>query len=289
MLISRIVRLIKPHFTHSFRLLNTGKPIVQLKLTNDTHATIIIDDKEVKYDWIFLRDSCQCHQCIDPSTKQKLYNTTDIPLTIAPKYISNENNLEIIWNQSLLNQKNTDIHRSLYSNEWLRTYSSSKNIARARYHDRPSVYWNRKDIQQIDLHVTCDDYLHSDQGFYRALKYLNDYGLVFIDNVQGEFTVERLTERIGEIRHSFYGKSWDVKSVEQAINVAYTSQALGLHMDLLYFEAPPGLQFLHSLKNNVKGGAGYYVDSFRAADILRQNDPESFQSLCSYPVTFRFK
>jgi gamma-butyrobetaine dioxygenase len=277
-----IIRLIKPRFF-------SANSIIKLRSINDTHATIIIDGKEVKYDWIFLRDSCQCHQCIDPSTRQKLHNTTDIPLTIAPKYISNENVLEILWNQSLLNQRNTDPHRSLYSNDWLRTYSSSQNIVRARYDDRPSIYWNRNDINQIDLHIKCDDYLYSDQGFYTALKYLNDYGLVFIDNVTGEFTVERLVERIGEIRRTFYGKSWDVKSVEQATNVAYTSQALSLHMDLLYFEAPPGLQFLHSLKNNVKGGASYFVDSFRAAKFLRQNDPEAFQSLCSYPVTFHYR
>ncbi len=288
MLIFRINRLL----TKFHRLIHT-EIYLELKSINNTHATIVINGKEIKYDWIFLRDSCQCHQCIDLSTKQKIHNTTDIPLTISPQYtdlkILNNNTLEIFWNQPLLNQKTIDVHRRLYSSDWLRTYSSLKNITQARYNDRSYIYWNRNDIQQLNLHVNCDDYLYSDQGIYTALKYLNDYGLVFIDNVQGEFLVERLTERIGEIRHTFYGKSWDVKSMEQAINVAYTSQALGLHMDLLYFEAPPGLQFLHSLRNDVKGGASYYADSFRAAEILRQNDPEAFQILCSYPVTFHYR
>jgi len=308
MLTSRIIRLLinfsirqKPNFIHlssSYKQINIktheNNPIkFELKSINNTHATLIIDDKEIKYDWIFLRDSCQCHQCIDRSTRQKLHNTTDIPLTISPQHkelkILNGNVLEILWNQPLLNQNNTAVHRSLYSSTWLRAYSSSENIARARYSNSPPVYWNRNDIQQVDLHVKCDDYLYSDQGLYNVLKLLNEYGLVFIDNVQGEFAVEHLTERIGEIRHTFYGKSWDVKSIEQAINVAYTSQALGLHMDLLYFESPPGLQFLHSLINNVKGGASYYVDSFRAAEILREKDPEGFRSLCSYPVTFHYR
>jgi len=308
MLTSRIIRLLinfsnrqKPNFIHlssSYNQINIktheNNPIkFELKSINNTHATVIIDNKEIKYDWIFLRDSCQCHQCIDRSTRQKLHNTTDIPLTISPRdkelKILNGNVLEILWNQPLLNQKNTAVHRSLYSSTWLRAYSSSENIARARYSNSPPIYWNRNDIQQVDLHVKCDDYLYSDQGLYNVLKLLNEYGLVFIDNVQGEFAVEHLTERIGEIRHTFYGKSWDVKSIEQAINVAYTSQALGLHMDLLYFESPPGLQFLHSLINNVKGGASYYVDSFRAAEILREKDPEGFRSLCSYPVTFHYR
>ncbi|CAF1475208.1 unnamed protein product [Rotaria sp. Silwood1] len=280
---------------NSFKSIHKNNQIqFKLKSINDTHATLIINGKECKYDWIFLRDSCQCHQCIDLSTKQKRHKTTDIPLTISPQQtglkILNNNILEIHWNQPLLNEKNnSNIHRSLYSSTWLQTYSTSENIARSRYQDRPFIYWNRNDIQKVNLHVKCNDYLYSDQGLYTVLKYLNDYGLVFIDNVQGEFTVEHLVERIGEIRHTFYGKTWDVRNVQQAINVAYTSQELGLHMDLLYFEAPPGLQFLHSLENNVHGGASYYADTFRAAEILRQNDPEAFQILCSYPVTFHYR
>lgn len=266
---------------------------LKLKSINDTHAILIINGKEYKYDWIFLRDSCQCHQCIDRSTKQKLHCTTDVPLNIYPKQeglkILNGNALEIIWNQSLLNEKNTDLHRSTYSNSWLQTYSTAERIARSRYNDRPIVHWNRNDLQNVNLRVECDDYLHSDETFYTVLKHLNDYGLVFIDNVQGEFAIEHLVERIGDIRHTFYGKTWDVRNAQEAINVAYTAQPLGPHMDLLYFEAPPGLQFLHSLANNVRGGESYYIDSFRAAEIIRQNDPEAFQLLCSYPVTFHYR
>ncbi|CAF2042993.1 unnamed protein product [Rotaria magnacalcarata] len=300
MLISRALRLLR----YSPVLINRknlseqrhGNNHVDLRLKsiNDTHVTLIIDGKELKYDWIFLRDSCQCHQCIDSSSKQKLHRTTDIPLNISPHeakiQVLDNNNLEIVWNQPLLNQtKNIGKHQSLYSSSWLRTYSTSENIARARYNDRPYVYWTRNNIQHVDLHVKCDDYLHSDQGLYTVLKLLHDYGIAFIDNVRGEFTVERLVERIGEIRHTFYGKTWNVQNVKQAINVAYTSVELGLHMDLLYFEAPPGLQYLHSLANDVKGGASYYADAFRAAEILRQNDPEAFEILCSYPVTFHYR
>lgn len=268
--------------------------VFELKSINDTHATLIIDGKEFKYDWMFLRDSCQCSKCVDASSRQKFHRTTDVPFNISPKNngirILDNNLLEIIWNQSLIDQKQeNDIHRSLYSSTWLRTYSTAENIASARYNNCPYVLWNRNDIEKINLQINCNDYLHSDKEFYRTLKCLNDYGIAFINNVQGESTIERLVERIGEIYHTFYGKTWDVRSVPNATNVAYTSQHLGLHMDLLYFEAPPGLQFLHSLANNVIGGASYFADSFRAAEILRQNDPESFNILCSYPVTFHYK
>ncbi|CAF3927885.1 unnamed protein product, partial [Rotaria sordida] len=127
---------------NSFNNIHKNNQIqLELKSVNDTHVTLIINNKEYKYDWIFLRDSCQCHQCIDLSTKQKLYNTTDIPLTISPQQqtgikILNNNILEIYWNQSLLNETNSHIHHSLYSSTWLQTYSTLKNITRSRYNDR---------------------------------------------------------------------------------------------------------------------------------------------------------
>ena len=292
MLIPRISRLLLTKFPirHVQSFVNTTQTSLTLKSIDRTHLTVIIDNEEIRFDWIFLRDSCQCSTCIDPSSKQKFHHTADIPWNIVPRQqgiqILDNSILEILWHQSLTNEQ---FHRSLYSSTWLRTYSSLKRIAQSRFDDRPLIYWTRKDLVNVNLHLTCDEYLHTDQGLYTALKHLNDYGLVFLDGVHGEFTVERLVERIGEIRHTFYGKSWNVKSVEQATNVAYTSQALGLHMDLLYFEAPPGLQFLHSLKNNVRGGHSYYVDSFHAAESLRKEDPQAFESLCSYPLTFHYR
>ena len=292
MLIPQVSRwvLTKLSIRHVQSFANTNQSIIPkllgFKSIDNTHLTLIIDNESIQFDWIFLRDSCQCPRCIDPSSKQKYHHTADIPWNISPREqgirILDNSTLEILWN-------NETTHRSLYSSAWLHAYSSSKQIDQLRFNDRPLIHWTRKDLDHVNLHVHSDDYLHTDQGLYTVLKHLNDYGLVFLDHVHGKFTVEHLVERIGEIRRTFYGKSWNVKSVEQAINVAYTSQALGLHMDLLYFEAPPGLQYLHSLKNNVKGGESYYVDSFHAAEILRQEDPEAFQILCSYPVTFHYR
>ncbi|CAF4844889.1 unnamed protein product, partial [Rotaria sp. Silwood2] len=89
--------------------------------------------------------------------------------------------LEIIWNQPILNQKNSNIHRCLYLSVSLQTYPTSKNVSCARYHDCRFIYWNRNDIQQVTRHVQFNNYLNYDQDFYTALNYLTDYGLVFID------------------------------------------------------------------------------------------------------------
>jgi gamma-butyrobetaine dioxygenase len=70
---------------------------------------------------------------------------------------------------------------------------------------------------------------------------------------------------------------------------SYTPVYLGLHMDLLYFRNPPGIQLLHCLKNSVTGGASIFADSFFAANQLRTNHPELFEILCELPQTFHYK
>lgn len=87
----------------------------------------------------------------------------------------------------------------------------------------------------------------------------------------------------------FLGLTWDVKSIPDAKNIAYTSLKLGLHMDLLYFECPPGLQFLHSLKNSVIGGESIFLDSFKAIQVLKNQFPQYYNDLTQIPITYHYK
>ena len=60
-------------------------------------------------------------------------------------------------------------------------------------------------------------------------------------------------------------------------------------MDLLYFESPPGLQFLHSIQNSTTGGESLFADSFRAATLIRMDAPELFRALTRFPVTYHYE
>ncbi len=60
-------------------------------------------------------------------------------------------------------------------------------------------------------------------------------------------------------------------------------------MDLLYFESPPGLQFLHSLENSVIGGESIFLDSFKAIEILKTQFPQYYNNLSQIPITYHYK
>lgn len=74
----------------------------------------------------------------------------------------------------------------------------------------------------------------------------------------------------------------------------YTSQYLGLHMDLLYFESPPGIQLLHSLRNRATGGNSLFSDALVAASTLLASFPDDVRSnaalsfLSSFPIPFHY-
>ena len=95
-----------------------------------------------------------------------------------------------------------------------------------------------------------------------------------------------LLNRISHIRETFFNTPFEVISIPKPNNLAYTSKRLVNHMDLPYYELPPGYQFLHCLVNNAEGGMSRAVDGFFVADYLRNNDPETFKTLTKVPAVF---
>lgn len=82
--------------------------------------------------------------------------------------------------------------------------------------------------------IDYTSFMQQDDAFGQALVELQLNGLIFLNNVpEAEESVERIAERIGPLKTTFYGRTWDVKDKPKAENVAYTSKHLGLHMDLL--------------------------------------------------------
>lgn len=54
----------------------------------------------------------------------------------------------------------------------------------------------------------------------------------------------------------------------------------------MYYEGSPGLQFLHCIKQEAKGGESTFVDVFYLAMELQRKDPNAFQVLSKVKLTF---
>lgn len=83
----------------------------------------------------------------------------------------------------------------------------------------------------------------------RWKKHIAEYGICILANVGiQENTVKEVAQLIAPITGTIYGDLFEVKVQPNPINIAYSNAALELHMDLMYYESPPGLQFLHCIE-----------------------------------------
>ncbi|CAK4028444.1 Gamma-butyrobetaine dioxygenase [Lecanosticta acicola] len=234
---------------------------------------------------LFLRDLCTCPRCVDQSTRQKHFSTADIPAEInAEVSYPNPDAIHLRWTADIPGYEDHETDLPL---ELLRRLCQSGTT---NGHERlPRTLWDSRMFETQTTDVDYESYMNDDSTLLRTLQQLHAYGLAFITNVpEDEASVQTLGERIGPLKTTFYGKTWDVRSVPDAINVAYTAQNLGFHMDLMYMEQPPHLQLLHCIRSSAAGGASLFCDSFRAVDELGRQDIRSYRSLASRPVDFHY-
>ncbi|KAJ5233107.1 hypothetical protein N7468_006063 [Penicillium chermesinum] len=226
--------------------------------------------------YFFLRDLCQCRVCKDPHSKQRNFRTSDIPLDIKPQKVE--------FNGKIVRLKWADDHVSEWGLSYLIRHMPKSNPP-IRY--KPYT-WNAERMKEIQHWVSFDDYISDDKKFATAMKNLHFLGLIFVKDIpDSREMVEKIATRMGPVRDSFYGKTWDVRTVPEAKNVAYTSQFLGFHMDLMYMNEPPGYQLLHCLENSCDGGESLFTDTFFAARRFKDT-PELYQALLDLKLSYEY-
>lgn len=232
---------------------------------------------------IWLRDHCRCSECFHAVTKQRLFDTFEIPADIQPLDVKAiPEGLQVTWPASTP-------HISLYPWSWLQTCSYDPPFPHLRPESESKTHqiiWGSK-IQQAPPTVTYEEVMESgDFGLYKWLQNIDRFGFSFVNNVPVTTeATEELATRIGFIRETQYGKFWDFTSNMAKGDTAYTDLALSAHTDNTYFTDPAGLQMFHMLSHTEgSGGASLLVDGFYAASILRDLHPESYELLTRIPV-----
>ncbi|KAF1996811.1 Clavaminate synthase-like protein [Amniculicola lignicola CBS 123094] len=256
------------------------------------HVAVSIDGDPRVFDTVFLRDSCTCAQCVDTSSKQKLFQTSDIPQDlegICRTVVDKEKGwmVELQWQSDVAGFGPE--HRTRHSIDWLRRAMNTELELRGGVRQDERVLWDKEKITSNNKWLDYKDYMAQDEVLCDALSHLHKYGLLFLKNVpESEESVVDIASRIGTLKDTFYGRTWDVKSKPNAENIAYTPHFLGLHMDLLYTSNPPHLQLLHSLRARAPRGESFFSDSFHAAHQLHTQSAFHFRTLCTFPVTYHY-
>ena len=115
-------------------------------------------------------------------------------------------------------------------------------------------------------------------------------GLAFLEGVPtSEGAILSTVPLLGRVLETNYGLTFDVRSVPQPENLAYSDLGLGLHTDNPYRDPVPGFQALHALIASNEGGDSVFADGFALAAHLRTSDPAAFGQLTSTAIPFLYR
>jgi gamma-butyrobetaine dioxygenase len=245
-------------------------------------ATVTPDGRTLALGWpdgrqghfyaAWLRDSCPCPGCRHPSG-QRLLDSVAIPDDVALASATTANGaVEVVF---------TDGHEATFDEAWLGEQAGPPA-------PRPRRLWDAAIARELPRE-RYGDVAAGDEALRRWLAAVNELGFALLTGGPTEpGTVTRVAELFGYVRETNYGRLFDVRSVVDATNLAYTGLGLGAHTDNPYRDPTPTLQLLHCLSSSAGGGENTLVDGFRVGEELRSRDPAAFEVLAQTPVRFRY-
>jgi len=263
-------------------------PVEHLPVEAATDGRIVTvtwgDGRVSRFHAIWLRDNAAEPQTYSPVTREQIAHPWDFPedLAAASAQVAKGGSVQVTFAPE---GKTVAYHPG-----WLRALDYSNGL-----HDDPGeiapTCWDARTLGSpptFDGPACLDD----DGTLLAALESLMAFGIVRMCDVPTDETaVQRMAERIGTIRNSNFGFLFDVKTApsegrRSADSNAYFSVALAPHTDLATREYEPGLQLLHCLTNNTKGGQALYADGFAIAAHIRKTDAELWRAVTGIEWTF---
>ena len=227
---------------------------------------------------IWYRDNCPCPQCRDPKSGQKLFQITELSKGLALKSV--EETADTITVSFA-----PDDHRSVFSREWL---FAKADAERSDWRSEAGKkLWLASEIGDRLPVTSWNLYKSNDAERLRLLREIDALGFAIVRKApRDEGTVLEIAKTFGYVRETNYGALFDVRVELTPSNLAFTGLAIGPHTDNPYRDPVPTMQLLHCLSNAVDGGESGLVDGFKAAALLRAEDPAAFAVLTATLVPF---
>ncbi len=139
-------------------------------------------------------------------------------------------------------------------------------------------------IPRDDLHVVFNSNALPLQQIRDTVR---AHGICFVTDVPVEIDfLETFVEYFGTVHvPATYPAFYDIDS-SLSEGVANNKQELPPHTDDPYEQHPPEIIFMHCICNRAEGGDCTYVDGLKVARDLHENDPKSFEVLCSVEIPY---
>ncbi|XP_037799323.1 gamma-butyrobetaine dioxygenase-like [Penaeus monodon] len=275
--------------THTSVTPDLNRPRPKLASASQDHNTLKVqvrwrDGERDEFPYVWLRDNCQCPDCFLRSASSRLLRVAGLSTDVRPREVQVSNDgyfLKVVWENG---------HESTYVSDWLNERAFNprqQSIYNNTYRLRPEL-WDADMAQRIPR-ASFDELMEDDAALLKLLECMEVLGFTVVSGArQEEGELQRLSERASHLVPSNYGTTFIVKDKKDASNVAYTSQGLDLHCDLVCLHYKPCVQLLHCISQfEGDGGDSILADSHRVALQMRELYPQKFRFLTDVLVNFR--
>lgn len=243
------------------------EPQPQIRLVREDGSPLVLHP-------LWLRERCTAPESMDRATGQRLYNPSDLDPALSLTDVLQAGPNEIVVRFS-------DGHVSHFAPADI--LAEADRTPRQNGLPQP-VAWTST-LAALPRHAWSEapDLMAMAGDFLR-------YGFVILSGVPSrDGALLEVARAFGFPRETNFGTVFDVRSLPNANDLAYTSVPLAPHMDNPYRDPVPGIQLLHCLTNRTSGGLSTLVDGLAVAEMLRRDAPEAFRLLTTTPVRFVFR
>jgi gamma-butyrobetaine hydroxylase len=246
------------------------------------HLAIQAHGKTTRFHAIWLRDNAWDSETRAVGNGQRLLALRDIPAEtiIASAAIYGEK-VALIFSPE---NKSVD-----YSLSWLMDNAYDRA-------DRTDIGWTAPFVETWSSDLMSDipvadfaDVSTNDYALQDWLEKVARYGFGKLENGPvADLALMQVVDLFGFVRETNYGRHFEVRTEVNPSNLAFTGLGLQAHTDNPYRDPVPSLQVLYCLESSAAGGENMVVDGFRAAERLRDENPEWFDVLSQYCARFEY-
>lgn len=248
---------------------------VPVRLSDKGLRVTLLDGREGYFNYYWLRDNCPTS--FDSATRERTFDI--FHLDEPPKAEAAE-----VEGDTLVIRWQGEDHVSHYPLPLLAAFADAKR--RPDPADLPRKAWygdHYPDIARFSQSELMAD-KRKVADWIEAM--LREGVAILTDMPDSDEALTETARLMGQVRPTFFGEYFDVRTHIKPTNLAYTAKALELHTDTPAEEAAPGVQFLHCRANTVEGGGSLFADGVAVANDFRERDPEGFRLLSQIDIPF---